>query len=505
MKLKEINNFPWLAVLAILGLLAGGCSKNNGVVIRYEAEKLLRQAEKIYEASGIKPELQNEDQWKKIKAAYVGVAEYSWKYLDSVPANKYPEERRDLESIAFAAVNRLSGIYYSERNYDSAIIILHKLLASTTLEGTPLLTSEINLGRTMQASGDWSGAMKVFRSIIDRFYPPVDNNNQVLPEALNLPVELVRVYRLLGDSSALNDQIRSAEAYYQRLIKEWPNSSLYMGARSNLARLYLDEREWDKTIENLRFLKDSTGQIDLEAATMIADITCSGKRDYPAAIAIYDELIGRSKDSMISAAMYARKGKAYFESKDYQKCREIMTFLKDNYPRYFQNNPMPQNYIAMSLAQEGKWSLAENEFRWLIENYSTTEQAFDAFLTIADHYMEAGEPSTAQNWFQQAEAFYDKIGRQNSGTAVEASAISYKAEVARRVENWDGAIKYLEEIDAKFPRSEIGQRALLNAAAIYREKLKDPQKADAIIAQLKKELLPAGGGKSIGPVTDGRR
>jgi len=502
--LRQRNNniLLELTILSLLALLLVGCSENSSIAIRYKAEKLLRQAEKAYEAAGIRPDLRNLEQWKKIKASYMNVAEYAWKYLDSVPLEKYPEERQELESIAFMAVNRLSSIYYFQRNYDSSIIILHKLLAVTTLKGTPLLTSELYLARTLQANGNWSEAMRVFRSIIDTFYPPVDNENHILTEALNLPFELVRVYRLLGDSSAFKDQIQSAKSYYERLAAEWPNSALCTDARSNLARLYLNEEEWDKTIENLRQIKDSTGQIDLEAATMIADITSSGKKNYPAAISLYDELLKKSQDSMLTAALHARKGKAFFESGNYNKCREIMAFLKDNYPRYFQNNPIPQNYIAMSFAQEGKWSLAEDEFRWLTANYSTTEQAFNAFFVIADHYQQSGDVESAEKWYRQAEEFYDKIGRQYSGSAVEASAMSYKAEVARREEKWETAIKYLEEINDKFPQSEIGQNALLNAAAVYREKLDDPQKAEALITRLKRELLPIGEGKKTELITD---
>jgi len=220
--LRQRNNniLLELTILSLLALLLVGCSENSSIAIRYKAEKLLRQAEKAYEAAGIRPDLRNLEQWKKIKASYMNVAEYAWKYLDSVPLEKYPEERQELESIAFMAVNRLSSIYYFQRNYDSSIIILHKLLAVTTLKGTPLLTSELNLARTLQANGNWSEAMRVFRSIIDTFYPPVDNENHILTEALNLPFELVRVYRLLGDSAAFKDHIQSAKSYYERLAAE---------------------------------------------------------------------------------------------------------------------------------------------------------------------------------------------------------------------------------------------------------------------------------------------
>ena len=502
MKNKVIRIPALFCTLFLVSLLFSGCARNNSIAIRYQAEKLLHNAEKVYEEAGIRPDLKNQQQMNKVKAAFNDVANYAWIYLDSISAQKNPEERRDLESIAFMAVNRLSGIYYTERNFDSAIVILHKLMAVTSLEGEPLLISEINLARSLQSKGDWAEAMKVFRSIIDTFYPPVDSDNQIMVQALNLPFELVRVYTVLGDSAGLAAQMQSAKSYYQRLLVEWPNSALARGALSNLSRLYMSEKNWDKAIEYLGQIKDSTGQSDIDAATTIADITSYGKKDFPVAIALYNALISRSKDSITTAAIYAREGKSYFDAQKYGKCREVMGYIRDNYPRYFQNNPIPQNFIALSLAQEGQWNLAENEFHWLIDNYPATEQAFDAFLIIADHYSQSGDAKTAQSWYQQANDFFDQVGRKYAGSDIEASAISYKAEIARRQGNWDAAVKSLLEINDKFPQQEIGQQAILNAAAIYREKLNDPQKAEALIERLKTELLPLGSGKKSGSITD---
>jgi tetratricopeptide (TPR) repeat protein len=485
-----------------LTLLAMGCSQNSNVQIRYKAEKLLHSAEKLYETATIKPDLNNRELWAQIKQSYNNVAEFVLKYIDSLPANTQFIERAELESIAFMAVNRLSSIYYSERNFDSAIVLIHRLLAATQLEGIQLLTSELNLARILQSKGNWTEAMKVFRSIIDTFYPPVDNDNQIISQALNLPLELIRVNRMIGDTLALAGEIESAHQYYQRLITEWPNSALSTAAISNLARLYFDEGNWDKAIENLALLKDSTGQVDLSAAIMIADITSNGKKEHSRALSMYDQLLTRMTDSATIAAVYSRKGRTYFDGKDYPKCRETMSYIKDYYYKFFQSNPIPQTYIALSLARGEKWNLAENEFLWLIDNYSTTEQAFEAFLIIANHYGQIGEMDNSENWLRKGVEFYDRMARQYTGTAIEASAISYKAEVSRREEDWVNAAKYLEELFEKFPQTDAGRKALINAAAIYREKLQDPQKADKLIDRVKKELMPIGESKNIDSYSD---
>ena len=76
--------------------------------------------------------------------------------------------------------------------------------------------------------------------------------------------------------------------------------------------------------------------------------------------------------------------------------------------------------------------------------------------------------------------FYIKMQAERRGTFIEASAISYRAEVARRLGNWENAAIRLEELFRRFPDKEIGIRGLNNAIEIYRDKLDNPAKADSL-------------------------
>ncbi|UCD93764.1 MAG: tetratricopeptide repeat protein, partial [Candidatus Zixiibacteriota bacterium] len=262
------------------------------------------------------------------------------------------------------------------------------------------------------------------------------------------------------------------------------------------------QERWDKAIENLSLLKDSTGQTDVEAAMMIAGVTLDGKRDHDEAIRLYDNLLARVEDTTILPAIHLRKGIAYFEKKDYNLCRNEMSLINRDFPYFFQNNPTPQKYIALSFEKIGNWNRAENEFKWLIDNYSATEAAFDAHLTIADHYKKQGNKELTDTWFSKAEEFYYAMANRYAGSNMEASAISYLAEVSRRREKWDQAAKYLENLYERFPTTEVGRKAIINAASIYREKLKNRAKADSLLNQLRSELFPPPDGKNIDAMTD---
>jgi tetratricopeptide (TPR) repeat protein len=280
------------------------------------------------------------------------------------------------------------------------------------------------------------------------------------------------------------------------LIKEWPNSLLATASRSNLARLHVDLGEWDDAIQNLEMLKDSTGRVDMQAALLIADILASGKKDFNTAVARYNVLMNRITDSTQLALLMTRIGRAYFEGREYEKCREIMGELKRKYEKFYNTSPVPLNYIARSFAAEGEWELAENEFRWLISNYSGTEEAFNAHLLIADYYAGINEKRQVEAWYRRAEEFYDRMTRQHYGTVIEASALSYSAEIARREENWEKAADLLTQIFNRFPQTEIGRSALLKAVTIYRERLNKPELAEELMNQLKTELSPLSSGKN---------
>jgi outer membrane protein assembly factor BamD (BamD/ComL family) len=208
------------------------------------------------------------------------------------------------------------------------------------------------------------------------------------------------------------------------------------------------------------------------------------------------------KDTAIVPAIHLRKGIAFFEKKEYDLCRNEMSLINRDYAYFFRNNPTPQKYIALSFEMIGNWNRAENEFKWLIDNYSATEEAFDAHLTIADHYKKQGNKELTDTWFRKAEEFYYAMANRYAGSNIEASAISYLAEASRRQSKWDMAAKYLENLYERFPTTEVGRKAIINAASLYRDKLGNPARADSLLIQLRSELFPSRGGKNIDVTTD---
>jgi len=486
----------------MLIMLTSQCGRDISQSFTFKAEKKFHAAEKLGQSSAITGGQIDSLTRTRIKNGYYEVANYCWAHIDSISREKQPGERRDIETVAYLAVSRLSQIYSAENKNDSIIILNRQLQNFAALEGTPLLNSRLFVARAYQTDGNILEAISIYRTLIDTFYPPVENNSQILYPVLNLPRQMVRMFFLLDDEAAAAAETESAEEYYKRLISEWPNSAMESAARGNLARLYYESKQWDKAIDNLAQLRDSTGQIDIESELMIAGITASGKQEYRKAIELYDNLSSRTEDSATQALINMRKGIVYYRSGNYERCRKTMTEISDNYPRFYRRNPLPQKYLALSFEKLDDWIRAENEFRWLIDNYPRSEAAFDAFLSIASFYEMENEDKYTQEWYQKAEQFYKSMAGQYKGTNIEASALSYLAEVAKRRQNWDSAANYLEAIFDKFPQTDMGKRSMVNAAMIYRDKLNQSDKADSLISKLRKELYPVDGGKNIDVLSD---
>lgn len=467
-------------IIFLLIILVTGCGTEPGKQIVFNAEESLHQAEQIFRTASIKPDLTDTETWSNVKNAYLSTIGYCWTHLDSLTLESYPAERKDLESVAFMATSRLSSIYYAESKFDSSIVILRQLLVLTKLSDRALLSSQSNLARSYHAHGDWTSGINIYKSMIDTFYPPIDAENNIIKEVLNLPIELLDINIRLQNTSNTFESTKSARDYYKKLIAEWPKTDLEKEARRKLAGLLADYEKWDDAIEAVSLIKDSTGLTGIPEVMKIADFLSYGKKNYSAAIATYEDLLERADDSVLLANIFIKIAIAHFNNEAYLECHEKLKYIKDNYYGFYMSDPIPQQYFALSFEKQNEWNRAEDEYQWLITNFPGTENAFEAYLTIAEHYNNMNNIRLTDVWYDKADAFYSKMQIERSGTFIEASAISYRAEVARRRGDWENAANRLEELFRNFPDKEVGIRGLNNAIDIYRERLDNPAKADSL-------------------------
>ena len=485
---KKITAFLTFSLIVIM---LGSCTDNKAVRLRYEVEKLYYQAIKQVDdgLGGVRP-----DRPERLKAAasrFGDVWEFSLNALDSIDSETYPVEHREVEYLAFRAANRLSQLHFSVRHYDTCVVILNRLLVAVPLSNSPLITTMLNLGQALQASGSWDSALVIYDSAIGRFYPPIDDAGQVIHSLLGLPLHIFRVVNVIGDTTSERERFDVAEQYYRNLINQSSLSQVVVPSRISLARLYESSGRWKQVIEELSPLADTTEDNYLDTRIRIADVYATGLKELSHAQSMYEEILDEieSSDTLLRPQVLFKLGIMMLDQNKFADTREILVDIKRNYPSFYAANPLIQLNMARTFDLSGNWSRAETEYKFLIEKYRESYEAMSSFLYLANRLEEQGRIDESDKWRRDAERFYDRMAVRGAGTMMEAKALVHKAELFNQKGDWETSAEVLTELFEKFSKSKHGQKAALKAAAIYRTKLNDPDRADTLMEKLKSSLV----------------
>jgi len=232
------------------------------------------------------------------------------------------------------------------------------------------------------------------------------------------------------------------------------------------ASIYADVKDWRACVNELNQMRDSSGRVGLDAQVRIADIYAGELANYDTALNMYSGIASRliGQDTALRPILLFKRSLVYMEMKRYNETRRLLSELDRSYHNYYAASPGAQQVKARSFELEGNWGRAETEYRFLIENYSGTEEAMQAYLYLGEQFAKHGRTTEAERWMQRADAFYQQAADRSAGTTVEARALSYKAEILRRKGDWSGAADVLTSIFTKFPDTEIGQKAIMMRA-----------------------------------------
>lgn len=471
--------------LSVVILLS--CADNMAVRLRYEAEKKLHQAEKLLADARIKPELADPHTMRAVADRFGEVVEFCYQVLDSVNSQSYPVEHREVQHLAFRSSSRLSQLFFSYKRFDTCAAILNRLLGRVQLDEPELLTTYVNLGQALQATGLWDSALVIYDNALERFYPPVDGSGEVILALFNIPAHIFRVVNMIGDSAEVADMFHKAHEYYSGLAADFPDTRLAPAAHANLARLYDDTGQWEKEIAELSAMTDTASRSNLTIQLRIADIYGTRTKDLNRALKLYNEILDglENSDTLARPQVFFKISMVKMEQGRYAQAREILVDLKKDYPQFYTATPMAQYAIARSFELEGNWSRAEVEYNYLIENYRGSDEAMSTFMYIADLFEKQGRKRESERWFKEAEQHFDEMAAIGTGTVVEAKALAYKADLYQQKNDWNRSAEILLSLFDKYPDSEVGRQALLKASAIYRKKLHDRAAADSLIEVLK--------------------
>jgi len=479
-------------VALVLSLAVGACEDTRPLQVRYNAEKALFEANKEREKLQIKPEFATEEQIVALRERYQTVMLDALNSADSLDSRQDSTAWRQLQLIAFEAAQRAEEIALERKDYQSAQNVISALLARATLPPQKLLTARLQLGKALQFSGQWDSAKVIYDDLVSAFYPPLDSKGNVLRAVLELPYNEYQMESDLIEGAARDSLVTNVENYYVRLLSSYPSGNLAVSIHALLSVFYQQEERFEKALEQLELVIDSTGHKALQAKIRSWDINTFSLNRPRVSLDDIEAQRLTGDDTLYIPLLYFKKAEAYLQKKNYDSCRSAIYTIKNDFPQYFGRNAVAQNLIAKSFAEEGKWDRAENEYRWMIETFPNAQVSFRAHIVILKHYKKVRNDRSYREWQERAVDFYKKAARRGAGSALEATAYSFIAEVYRLAENWSDAAKTLKKIARKFQTSEIGRRSALSAALLYRDKLADTAAADSLFEVFKSSWPESG-------------
>lgn len=487
MRIMEYRRIASICGVVLSVVVLVSCADNKAVRLRYEAEKKFHQAQKLLTDARIKPELTDPLTMKGIATTFGEVLEFCYQTLDSIDATSSPVEHREVQHLIFQSSSRLSQLFFSYKRYDTCAAILNRLLDRVQLDEPLLLTSYINLGQALQSNGAWDSALAVYDNALQRYYPPIDDSGKVMLPLFNIPRHIFGVVNMIGDSAEAADQFTQAEQYYRRLSDSFPDTRLATASHANLARLYNDTRRWEDEIAELSALVDTASPRNLAVELRIADTYGTKIKNLDHALKLYNEILDSLKktDTLTRSLVFFKICMVKMEQGEYAQAREILVDLKEDCPRFYAARPMAQYAMARSFELEGNWKRAEIEYKYLIENYRSSDEAMATYMYLADLFEKQGRHQESEKWFKEAEQHFDEIATFGEGTIVEARALTYKADLYRQNKDFDRSAKTLLKLFDKYPDSKVGRQALLKASAMYRKYLHNEAAADSLIEVLK--------------------
>lgn len=192
---------------------------------------------------------------------------------------------------------------------------------------------------------------------------------------------------------------------------------------------------------------------------------------------MYRKIIAAKPDSGFALDSKFKIAKLCIAQKDFDLARleydQVIESYKDN-------QELAANALflkAQSYELENKWPEALKLFDQIIKQYDKTAQALSVPMYIARYYMKNQDTVQAVRAYKSAIDHYQKIADTYPNTKVSLLCENMIVRSYMEMSSWQDALDYIESLDKKY---KLGPDTLMVMANIYKDKLNDPVKMQAI-------------------------
>ncbi len=462
-----------VAVLVIAGLLAS-CSNNELEGKRYSVEKAYTQARRMVDNYSVKPELRSTDDYYQLVTAYLGVWQKFEKLFPNITAGD-SLARPEMEAALYAGRSLMSasGLLLQADQLDSATTILNLILDNNIYPQQQRFDAMLTQGHIAAEQGRWLDAEKLYDQLLKEHYPPFQRDGYPDMSVLNLPSTIVQHYLDADDQAEAEAKANWAIGYYSKLAEDSVRSPVQLVATRKLAEMYAATKQYQKAVNLLETVVDSTGNILDPARAMIADLYVTQLKRPDDAVGIYQDIIEHGTDSISIAMSYIKLATLYIDGSKYQEGRNYIDELKARFPNATQLLAQAQQLKAQSFEKQENYERARQEYVALINEYPTTTQALQTIVYLPEMFDRIKQPALKRQFTERAESKLRELIRDYPNRRIGAQAGSYLGTFLLRNKRYQDAIDQYHQLRQMYPKSSLAGDALIRIGMIYKNNLKN--------------------------------
>ena len=475
-QLNFIARFVLALSVFVVALL--GCSGYELESKRYEVEKAYFDAQKLVDNYSVKPELRTQQDYYLLVNAYLGVFhKFAENFPNLTKLDDLKPAEADASNLAGRSLLSASALLLSAEAIDSARSVLEYIINSPVMLKPHRYDALYAAGNIAEQQGRWFDAEQLYMLLLKEYYPPAIRGTLPNSNVMELPKKIAEHYVDIGEREEARKRAIWAVDYYKGILDNFPKVPLTMMATRLLAEMYSATGEYQLAVNMLQTVVDSTGRIFDPARSMIADLYLTRLNRAPEALVIYNDIINDGQDSLAIATAYIKLATLDFGDSRYQDGRNQLEKLRQRFPGLANVQAQAQMLKARSFDDEKNNERARQEYVALLNEFPNSIQALEVLAYMPEYFQRIGQPGLEQEWLRRSEQEIRSLAETNLNRRIGLQAASYLGTFLQRHNRFAEAITQFETLIKQYPRSPQAAEALYKIGFIYRNDLKQDDKA----------------------------
>jgi tetratricopeptide (TPR) repeat protein len=189
------------------------------------------------------------------------------------------------------------------------------------------------------------------------------------------------------------------------------------------------------------------------------------------------DLIKQFPNANAAKSGYMKLAEVYITDKRYDSAIEVLDKILAKYEGDIATLSKAHFLKALVYDKQGEWAKAYPELKILKDEFPTTLLGLQAPLYIAQHYVSSDNRGKAQEEYNRAAEYYERLRDQYKGMLMGYTAANFAVQSYAYLEKFEEAGSIIEDNIIDYPSTLTFQQQIPLIESIIIERLNSPDKA----------------------------